>query len=563
MLRPLIVSGGGFQGVGLLECLQAVKDVAPVIADIHADNVTRYLCAEYVVVPPLADREAFERSLISLVRERGISHIFPATARELPALASLRPQLEQAGAQTAIPDSALLETLLDKRATTRWLLARRLPVQSGVDPLAHDYQQALFGKPVTGWGGVGTRIARTRDEALLAMNCSEDLHWIPLLERFDEYSVDFAIAADGGLSPCVLRKRVRTSGGFAVVSESVRDVALEALAVQVAAALAGGGGMGIFNVQLIVPENSGPLVSDINPRFGTSAVHGLSEGINLPAFFMGAPTGAARMSFRSVRTLRTLTVPVLNSPPAGIVFDLDDTLVDHKLWMLRKASGAYEAVAHRWTPEADFRLHMLQLIDEGERSHLIDRLADGLNWSRDQHQEYLAAYRSIVLSDTPLFADAAPTLAALAAAGVRIGILTDNPPVTQRGKLANAVALSRVDAVVFSRETGKEKPSPAAFGAIAAELGLAPGELCMVGDNWFRDALGAIRAGFAHAFVLQRRGGFVQAHPDIAAWAPLAPADAARIHRIDGLAQLLTSVLPIVSPRNLVIPHSIPGRTST
>jgi HAD superfamily hydrolase (TIGR01549 family) len=250
-----------------------------------------------------------------------------------------------------------------------------------------------------------------------------------------------------------------------------------------------------------------------------------------------------RVPVKSIRVLRTLSVPLLDRRPAGLVFDLDDTLVDHKIWMLRKALAAYRSVAGGWTPEEDFRLHMLQLVDEGERGHLIDELAEGLGWSREQHQAYLEAYRTIVLPDTPLFADVAPALATLAAAGLRIGILTDNPPATQRGKLAHAPALSCVDSVVFTREAGGEKPGGKAFLAVAGELGLPPGELAMVGDNWFRDAFGAIRAGFAHAFVLQRQGGFVQPHPGVPAWAGLSAGEAARIHRIDGLPALLASVL--------------------
>lgn len=557
MLRPLIVSGGGFQGVGLLECLQAVADSMPVVADVHADNVARYCCAEYVTVPPLAHEQDFSRSLLSLVRERGITHVFPATARELRLLASLCPELEDLGARTAVSRPALVSVLLDKRATADWLSSRGLPVQGAIDPLGHDYATALFGKPVAGWGGTGTVVARTRATAVRAMEQGCELHWVPLLGDFSEYSVDFAVAPDRSLSPCVLRRRTRTSGGFAVVSESVDDAELGALAARVARALRDDGGMGIFNVQLIVPHGGAAFVSDVNPRFGTSSVHGLAEGINLPAYFMGvggaAPSGL-RPPVKSIRMLHTLSVPLLDRRPAGVVFDLDDTLVDHKLWMLRKALAAHQKVAAGWNREEDFRLHMLQLVDEGERSHLIDRLAEGLGWSRDQHQVYLEAYRSVVLADTPLFADVKPSLAALAEAGLRIGILTDNPPATQRGKLANAPALSCVDAAVFAREAGGEKPRREAFLAVASELGVQPRELIMVGDNWFRDALGAIRAGYSRAFVLRRQGGFVQAHPGVPGWAGLPAGEADRIHRIDGLAALLASVLgqPSVTLRNIV-----------
>src|SRR5690606_13050793 len=121
MKHILILSGGGFQGLGLLECAQAIPDVDPIIADIHTDNVARYLCSRYEVVPPLAQAEQFEATLERLVATHSIDAVFPATARELPLLARMRDRLEAAGVSVAVSTSELVDTLLDKDATARFL----------------------------------------------------------------------------------------------------------------------------------------------------------------------------------------------------------------------------------------------------------------------------------------------------------------------------------------------------------------------------------------------------------------------------------------------------------
>jgi FMN phosphatase YigB (HAD superfamily) len=62
--------------------------------------------------------------------------------------------------------------------------------------------------------------------------------------------------------------------------------------------------------------------------------------------------------------------------------------------------------------------------------------------------------------------------------------------------------------VVLTGELGTPKPAGAAFAAAAQRLGLDPGQLVMVGDHVFRDSLGALDAGYAHAFHMQRAGAF-------------------------------------------------------
>src|SRR5262249_44859383 len=84
--------------------------------------------------------------------------------------------------------------------------------------------------------------------------------------------------------------------------------------------------------------------------------------------------------------------------------------------------------------------------------------------------------------------------------GLRLGVITNGPSRTQRGKLA-AVGLERYfDLVVVDSEFGQAKPDPRIFAHAAASLGLASLELLFVGDTPEGDVAGAPAAGWRAAW---------------------------------------------------------------
>jgi HAD superfamily hydrolase (TIGR01509 family) len=539
MNTALVVSGGGFQGLGIVRALQQLENTRVLVCDVHAEHLVRYVCGECFVAPPLADEIAFRAFLLDMTRREHVDAIFPATAYELPTLSHLKGALADMGVAVAVAGEELTATLLDKLRTHQFLDSAGLPVPELLDPLAHDYAQPLFGRPREGWGGRGTLVLRSPEEALAHQGDFDTHVWSAWLPVFEEFSADFAIDPHGRISPVVLRKRLRTSGGFAVISISVCDPLLTEMAQQTATAIAAAGGCGIYNIQIIDSPNNAPFISDVNPRTGTSATHALAEGVNLPGFFMGTATGqqaagkVARRIVKTVRVLEDIVVPQLQSAPEGIVFDLDDTLVKHKEWMFEKLRLIYADVFSTLVERSVFLLCAAQLIDEGERAFLIDRLLSMLSLPENLRTTAMDAYRAAVVTETPLFGDVEASLKALKAAGLPLAILTDNPPATQHAKIRQARALDCIDAVVCSREHGGEKPAPAAFLQAARALGVAPARLVMIGDNYFRDGVGAIRAGYLHALIIRRHGMFTSPNGSLAATVPAAIGN--RISVLDSL----------------------------
>jgi putative hydrolase of the HAD superfamily len=100
------------------------------------------------------------------------------------------------------------------------------------------------------------------------------------------------------------------------------------------------------------------------------------------------------------------------------------------------------------------------------------------------------------------FPDAAPALAALRAAGLRLAIVS-NWDCSLRSLLAELGLAGAVDAIVVSSEAGSLKPDPAIFDAALRELRRSAHEAVFVGDSFETDVAGARRAGL-RALLLDR-----------------------------------------------------------
>lgn len=516
-LTVAVIAGGGFQGQGIIEAIHALPDGRALVVDSTADAPGELLADRYVVAP-LLDAPEFQDFLLDLVRTERVSLILPATQRELRCLADMTARLSEAGARVAACPGELLDILLDKQALYRSLDAAGLPVQALVE-LTASAAFPLFGRPRSGWGGRDVQVLHSLSglRAVDVEALARSYAWVSWLPAFEEVSADFAIDFERHVSPLTLRRRVRTSGGFAVISESEQAPQVAVLVGRLAAWLASRGACGLFNVQLLRTPDGALLVSDVNPRHGTSSGHALGEGNNLVAFLLGRDGGASRRLVRTIRTLEQHALPRF-APDAikGVVFDLDDTLLDHKQWIVDRMRLAASRLGAG--VDATGLLEQTYLaLEEGEHARLIDVVTTrlGVPALRDA---LLQAYRAAVPQAARIFPEVADVLAVLRARGLKLAILTDNPPASQQAKLDASEGLAQAfDAVVFSREHGAEKPAIEPFRAVAERLELPPESLLMVGDSVARDAFGAIRAGWLACVLVDRPGGRYRAHAGLMA----------------------------------------------
>src|SRR5262245_35025438 len=167
--------------------------------------------------------------------------------------------------------------------------------------------------------------------------------------------------------------------------------------------------------------------------------------------------------------------------PRAVLFDLDDTLFDHRGCAgeaLRALVPRYAGLA-RWTPEALDRAH-LELIDElharvlrGElpidaaRLERFGRLLAKSGEDPGAAAAAAAEYRRVYLAARrPL--PGAPELLTRLREYARIVIVSNNLADEQRGKLVACGLTLLVDALVVSEEVGATKPDRAIFDAALA-----------------------------------------------------------------------------------------------
>ncbi len=527
LISVLIVSGGGFQGLGLIKALRAVTGTRVLITDCHAENVSRYFADAFFLAPLLRDEQTFLDFVLDLCERENVNAVFASTDYELELLARHRDAFYALGATVYVSDVPLLELARDKLLFYRWLLREGLPsLPCYTAPQNSNTRFPLIGKPRRGWGGRGVRILHDLEaSSTLSIEENEDFVWQPYLKEFDEYSVDFSVNTAGNISPLAFRRRIRSLGGFAILCEPGAPPNVRETTQRVLERMVPLGACGPMNLQ-ILRVGDVCWVSDLNPRAGTSMPLSLTVGLNPLAFLLTGETGGSGdtddlyASGSRGRTFRYLEERVIPDFPLngirGVVFDLDDTLLDQKSWMVSKLELTWHEERAILPERILFLSTALQIIEEGNRAHLFDALCLEFNLDNTARLRLIETYRKVRPADRPLYGDVRNTLDRLQRLGYRIGVLTDNPPASQRQKLDVCGLFPLIDTVVLTEELGVQKPDPKVFEACARLLDLPPDQLVMVGDNLFRDMQGSFDAGYRHAFHIQRAGAFFNFNSDLA-----------------------------------------------
>ena len=194
----------------------------------------------------------------------------------------------------------------------------------------------------------------------------------------------------------------------------------------------------------------------------------------------------------------------------AVLFDLDDTLFDHRLCArtaLTALHGAYEVLRGRPFAEVE-RLHASFLeelhprVTAGElpleeaRQERFRRLFAALGETPDESvvAEAAETYRGGYVKIRRPIAGAAALLAAVKQRA-RVGIVSNNLLDEQQGKLRQCELDRYVDVLVVSEEAGMSKPDPRIFQIALDRLECAAAEVVMVGDSWAADVIGARAAG--------------------------------------------------------------------
>jgi HAD superfamily hydrolase (TIGR01549 family) len=219
-----------------------------------------------------------------------------------------------------------------------------------------------------------------------------------------------------------------------------------------------------------------------------------------------------------------VTEPRAAVEPAGprvraVLFDLDDTLFDHRhctTASLRAVHERYECFQRMAFDELE-RTHAA-LLEELHNDVMVGRvsvdaarqerfrrlfLAAGTTAGEAMAAAAAAGYRLAYLEARRAIAGADELLARVRQRA-RIVVVSNNVVEEQRGKLRHCALDRFVDALVVSEEEGISKPDPEIFRRALARVDCPPAEAVMLGDSWAADIAGARAAGIRAIWVNPR-----------------------------------------------------------
>lgn len=192
----------------------------------------------------------------------------------------------------------------------------------------------------------------------------------------------------------------------------------------------------------------------------------------------------------------------------AIIFDVDDTLYSFK--------GAHEAslpalrryVEEKLGLDGEEFVHRYDGMMEKQRIRSGENAAMHNRYIRFQMmlEEYGLPLRHVlplndfywreVLSHSVAEPGVVESMDQLRAEGIRIGIGTDMTLDWQLEKLETLGLMDRIDFMVSSEEAGAEKPTRSFFDLCLAKAECRKEECMFLGDNIYKDALGAKNYGF-------------------------------------------------------------------
>jgi HAD superfamily hydrolase (TIGR01549 family) len=194
----------------------------------------------------------------------------------------------------------------------------------------------------------------------------------------------------------------------------------------------------------------------------------------------------------------------------AVLFDLDDTLFDHRgcardaLAAVRESQACFQSIefdelerVHAAVLEELHAAVMLGRVPiEQARIERFRRLLEsaGTEDRGELAAELATLYRETYRNRRRAVAGAAALVAAVRRRA-RVGIVSNNVLDEQQEKLRVCSLDQFVDELVVSGEVGVSKPDPIIFRVALDRLGVTAEETVMVGDSWSADVEGARATG--------------------------------------------------------------------
>jgi carbamoyl-phosphate synthase large subunit len=227
--------------------------------------------------------DEFAAFLLECVEARKIDIVIPNIDPATVALAKLRERLEKLGVHGVVSSVELCQTMHDKVQAEAFFRASGLPI-----PFGQSYP--LLAKPR--WGSASRGHVIFADDAERAFWAARNDASKFILQPFikgNEYSIDAYVDRRGKLTGHVARLRVVVSGGEVNVTQTEQNAKVLEVAER---ALRLPGWYGPMNVQ-VIDAAGGPLLVEVNPRFGSGVTCSIEAGLDVPRYILRERLGLA------------------------------------------------------------------------------------------------------------------------------------------------------------------------------------------------------------------------------------------------------------------------------
>ncbi|WP_168188592.1 HAD family hydrolase [Thermoflavimicrobium daqui] len=213
----------------------------------------------------------------------------------------------------------------------------------------------------------------------------------------------------------------------------------------------------------------------------------------------------------------------------AIVFDLDETLLDHTQTQEKacfhlynqyfKKRCSFSQFQRYWKHESDrlwiaYRLGQIT-IEERRVQRMQSLSLQFLNQKVNEeeaaqmHQEYIQFYEQ----NAQIFPDVLPCFQRLS--NYKLGIITNGNVKSQRKKIKSSGLMPYLSATIISEEVGIRKPDPEIFRICLNQLEIDAKQAIMVGDRLDKDVIGATRIGISGIWIDRKNQMIPQIYSEI------------------------------------------------
>jgi len=277
-LLNILFLGAG-KRVSLLEYFQAAANSLKIVLNTFCLEkqlkVPAGTMARILVGPDFKDA-GFYDFLLEMVSRYDIDMVIPNMDSATVALSRVKDKISEMGCRAVVSDQSLCVVMEDKLLAERWFVEHEFQI-----PFGNEFPRIV--KNRFGFGSRDQFIIHTEDElkVFFARHNSEDYFIQPFITG-QEYSVDAYVDRSGHLLASLSRKRIEVSDGEVNVSEIHHHAGIKELTYQL---LSFPGWEGPITLQFI-DSTSGPLVLEINPRFGGGVTHSIHCGLDMPRWLI-------------------------------------------------------------------------------------------------------------------------------------------------------------------------------------------------------------------------------------------------------------------------------------